>query len=152
MELVFERFVHRGLLDMKARGELASVSYQSNRYYLLDRMEEGRNSKSFNLRPDLVARTNEGKLWILDAKWKLLDERALDGKSGICQSDLYQLLSYATIYRGELANVDRLILVYPEWSGFSVPIRFEYADSPRTPLHVIAAPLDKGKEWSLLLR
>lgn len=151
MEKVFERYVLAELLDMKGRGELRSVRYQSNPYSLLLKLSEGKLISSFNLKPDLVVITARNERLLVDAKWKLLDEDAIDGKNGISQSDLYQMLSYATIYRGESAIVDRLMLVYPKWSRFTSFMKYSYADGARTPLFIIPAPLEGDGAWSLMV-
>jgi len=149
MEKVFERFVYAELLAMQRNGIIRSARYQSNPYFLL-RYDTGSGEKRyFNLKPDFFVKGNAGEKWILDAKWKLLDEDAVDGKNGINQSDLYQLLAYASIYRGEDDAVDRIFLVYPKWSGFSIPIDYSYSDVHVTPLHIIPIPIDGTGQLSL---
>ncbi|OHD81276.1 MAG: hypothetical protein A3J97_00760 [Spirochaetes bacterium RIFOXYC1_FULL_54_7] len=150
MEKVFEHYIYNLLLGMKSRGELASVQYQSNPYYLLSQYQEKRNV-SFNLKPDLVVKTVNGENWIIDAKWKLLDEDCVDGKNQISQMDLYQLLSYVTIYREKSVAIDRLLLVYPRWSKLTRSMQYAYTDIPHTPLHVVPAPIECAEGWSLVV-
>lgn len=141
MEIVFERFVYAALKDLEREGHLSSVSYQASPFWLLKRRIEGLDRRSFNLRPDLTVTTRDGRRLILDAKWKLLEQEAADGKHGISQADLYQLLSYATIYRSTSQPVDGLALVYPAWEGFDETIECRYADTAGTRLVVIPMPL-----------
>jgi len=149
MEKVFERYVYEELLDMKKAGRIRSVRYQSNPYFLLTHTTEGSKRKLFNLKPDIVVKANGGEKWILDAKWKLLDEDSIDCKNGVSQSDLYQLLAYATVYRGEADQISRLFLVYPKWRRFYSSIDYIYSDEHATPLHIIPIPIDGTSRWLL---
>lgn len=149
MEKVFEGYVLQELLDMKHRGEFRSVLSQSSPHYLLYTEGGSNRPRSFNLRPDFVVITDSGERWILDAKWKRLNEGAADGKNGISQADLYQLLSYSSVYRREREEVDCLFLIYPKWRDFSSPVRYQYADETHTPLRVVPFPIEEGAEWKL---
>ena len=68
---------------------------------------------SFNLKSEPVAVTVDNMCLILDAKWKLYDERAGNGKNGASQADLYQFLSYATVCWGQQRPVDLLPQALP---------------------------------------
>ena len=65
--------------------------FQDNRYFLVDNHKK---SKRFNLRPDAVAQ-NERALFVIDAKWKLIDASQSNRKSNykIQEKDMYQLQS-----------------------------------------------------------
>jgi 5-methylcytosine-specific restriction endonuclease McrBC regulatory subunit McrC len=74
--------------------------------------------------------------------WKLLDQEAADGKHGISQADLYQLLSYATIYRPTRHSVENLAIIYPLWERFDDVIKYHYTDEKQVPLSIVPMPLD----------
>ena len=70
------------------------------------------NEPLFRLRPDAViedeSMPSEVPPIIFDTKWKHLEPNADDGKFGVSQSDVYQMLAYAQAY-----DAQRLVLLYP---------------------------------------
>ena len=77
-------------------------------------------------------------MFVLDTKWKALDEGTADRKSGISQADLYQLLSYATVLRStEKAESIVLVLVYPRSETFVSPLKMRFNDKEGTDLLVL---------------
>jgi 5-methylcytosine-specific restriction enzyme subunit McrC len=75
----------------------------------------------FGMRPDLKI-TQDGVSWILDTKWKRLDQtlrgfNKIEGKSsyGLSQSDFYQLFAYGHKY---LNGKGDLVLIYPKTADF----------------------------------
>ena len=76
---------------------------RSTLYHLFDAL-----CGQFKLRPDIViARKNDGAIFVLDTKWKLLSE----GKAnyGISQADMYQMYAYQKKY-----GAQNVTLVYPK--------------------------------------
>lgn len=63
-------------------------------------------------KPDLIVRDGERTVAVLDTKWKALAADPLEGKGGVQEADIYQLMAYARLYRCE-----RLMLLYPAAPG-----------------------------------
>ena len=82
MNKLFEKFVAYQLKDKYN----LPVETQEQKYYLI-------RQDKFILKPDIVIRRNN-KIYILDTKWKKISQDVKD----ISQADLYQMLSYATVY------------------------------------------------------
>jgi 5-methylcytosine-specific restriction enzyme subunit McrC len=76
--------------------------------------------------------------WVLDTKWKLLDEANREGKFGLSQADFYQLYAYGQY----LGGVGEMALIYPRFSRFSQPmVPFKFSEELR--LHVLPFDLDR---------
>lgn len=93
----------------------------------------------FQLKPDLLLEHGETK-WVLDTKWKLLDETDRARKYGLSQSDFYQLFAYGQRY---LAGTGELILIYPQTETFTKPLEPFYFSSELT-LWVMPFDLNTG--------
>lgn len=112
MHDLFERYVALSLRERLVPG--AQLETQPVRFLC---SQEGRGS--FVLRPDIVVHY-EGRKWILDTKWKLLDcEKA---EHGICIQDIYQIYTYGQQWLAGQGGGD-VLLVYPGHAAFpdSVP-------------------------------
>jgi len=131
MEAVFESYV----ADISPRWLIPS--------FHLSKQVQGKTLVShqgkewFRLKPDLTIASNGVPLWILDTKWKLLDDSKNNGKAkyGLAQSDFYQMFAYAEKYLGE-RNGD-LLLIYPMTDSFSEPIQEEFRFSARHSLWIV---------------
>ncbi len=89
----------------------------------------------FQLKPDLLLQ-NDGQSWILDTKWKRINERDRDNKYGLNQSDFYQMLAYGQQY---LENAGDMMLIYPKTKDFTSPLRvFEFSQK----LKLLVCPFD----------
>lgn len=89
----------------------------------------------FQLRPDFVIE-HEGRTWVVDAKWKLLDEADVANNYGLRQEDFYQLFAYGRRY---LSGAGQLVLVFPASDTFRGPLdAFDLQDG----LWLDAIPLD----------
>lgn len=66
---------------------------------------------TFQTKPDIILRRGNRVLTIVDTKWKSLAE-PFEGKGGVSQADVYQLMAYARLYR-----CDDLVLLYPTATG-----------------------------------
>ncbi len=131
MELVFESFVYTCINE---HTHLSDVTYQSMRYYLA---KEG-SDPIFMIKPDIVALSSDRKKrYILDAKWKIIDQENRSDKYGISQSDMYQLLSYAEIYRSNEDMDVELFIVYPKTEMLVDAKTFTYNTRFATKLTVI---------------
>lgn len=118
MESLFEKYVAE-MLARPLRSYGVTVHTQLRGEYLADR------PRAFLLKPDFACKRGQHWLCILDTKWKLIDQYAgynngaADPKAGISQGDMYQLFAYGHKYLG---GRGRLMLIYPQWSGFSTPL------------------------------
>jgi 5-methylcytosine-specific restriction enzyme subunit McrC len=105
MNRLFEEFIGRTLQSaMKDCG--LHVSLQGPRSYALS--EIGTNVPRFMTKPDIVVHCCDTPIMLIDTKWKRLAGTIDDPKRGISQSDVYQTMAYAQIYR-----VKHLMLLYP---------------------------------------
>lgn len=123
MERLFEKYVGIGLRrhfgpPFKVRDQVESkslVSHKGHGYFLL--------------RPDFLVEQSGASRYVLDAKWKLIDEsRSGKGeKYGMSQTDLYQLYAYGHKYLDGQAGERILCLIYPMTENFKSPLAsFDY--------------------------
>lgn len=139
MERLFESYV-ASVLRRQLRGELKT---QASSRYLVNHQPVGEPSskKWFQLKPDLLLKTRYAT-YVMDTKWKLLDENACngDGKYKISQPDMYQLFAYGHKY---MHGKGHMALIYPKHPGFSQPLPcFSYSDE----LHLWAVPFDLDED------
>jgi len=99
--------------------------------------------KLFNMRPDF-AFDFQGRCVIGDAKWKLVDQDAGDGKFGVSQADLYQLYAYGHKYLPQ--NKGQLFLFYPRTEAFRTRQDLHYSDNLRLSLVPVRLP-ENEREW-----
>ncbi|VDG98940.1 5-methylcytosine-specific restriction enzyme subunit McrC [Lysinibacillus sphaericus] len=100
MDRVFEDYIGQTIRKLLANTDL-KVSLQDRGYYLFDRQ--------FALRPDIILRNSEGRVIVVDTKWKLLKNNSRQNY-GISQADMYQMYAYAKKY-----GTNEIVMVYP-WS------------------------------------
>lgn len=111
MEKVFENFVAKQL----RKHTNYKVTTQGKKGIHL--LKEGNKSK-FKLKPDIILESPEdGKTYILDTKWKLVNNTESSSKKNISISDLYQLYAYGKKH----ADTTCLALVYPGHENFQEP-------------------------------
>lgn len=117
MNQLFESYVGTVAKRIFAKHGL-EVSLQGPKRHLA-RVASG--TPVFELKPDIVARGEDGIAFIIDTKWKRLKEQAY--REGVTSTDVYQMYAYSTQY----ASPD-VLLLYPhhrdlgEWR----PRRAEY--------------------------
>lgn len=130
MEKVFENFVGACLRRRLPRGARVRPKVQSQ--YLC---RQGLRRK-FRLEPDFLIEYH-GATWVVDAKWKLLNEADDDDNNyGLNQGDFYQLFAYGKRY---LPEKGQLVLVYPGTETFRTPLeKFDLEDG----LWLDVVPLD----------
>ena len=107
VERVFESYIAQ--LTIQAIPEF-EIGTQETSYWLFDKTEE--TPRAYNLRPDLVLRTNSSTI-IADTKWKMLNYL------GPSQADLYQMYAYYTRYEHQKENVKEVVLIYPYTDEYS---------------------------------
>jgi 5-methylcytosine-specific restriction enzyme subunit McrC len=95
----------------------------------------------FATRPDIVIQRGTKPLIILDTKWKRLRKSGDDGKQGVSQADVYQMMAYGQIY-----DVDRLILVYPHNQELdSIGVQSTHLIARTSNRHLTVATIDLSR-------
>jgi 5-methylcytosine-specific restriction enzyme subunit McrC len=124
MERLFERYVEQWLSKQLAPG--AKLTRQAATADLCSHDGKG----MFRLKPDMLV-DNGQQRWVLDTKWKRIEQRGVKQGYDLSQSDFYQLFAYGHKYRkGE--GMPTLVLIYPCWAGFqrALPV-FDYGGGMR---------------------
>lgn len=132
MERLFERYVGACLRRQVPAGALVGPSQTEH-------LCVHRRAGWFRLKPDYQIRSGAHR-WILDAKWKRVDERGTAASDyGLSQSDFYQMFAYGQRFiegRGDL------YLIYPRTTDFQQPLNvFAFSDELR--LWVLPFDLDR---------
>ena len=126
MNTLFEEFVGRAAQRVSAHHG-AFVHLQGPRNHVLHRAD-GR--PLFATRPDIYWAHPVADI-LVDTKWKRLDASDSDGRMGVSQGDIYQMMAYAHVYPAR-----RMVLLYPHHSGLKKPAgtqaRFSIARSDKT--------------------
>jgi 5-methylcytosine-specific restriction enzyme subunit McrC len=105
MNRLFEEFIGRTLRSAMRDCGL-HVLLQGPRSYALS--EISTNVPRFMTKPDIVIHCGDTPVMVIDTKWKRLAGPIDDPRRGVSQSDVYQTMAYAQIYR-----VKHLMLLYP---------------------------------------
>ena len=129
MEKVFEAYVEASLRRSLPPG--ARLRTQAASHYLCRQGDR----RLFQLRPDFLIE-HEDSVWVVDAKWKLLDVADVQNHYGLSQGDFYQLFAYGCRYR---RGHGRLALVFPKTQRFPEPLETFNLDDG---LLLDALPLD----------
>lgn len=117
MNRLFESYVSADLRRWAWSNNLR-LRTQGPQRYLAHRLDTDQDV--FLMKPDITLLDKENQIvMILDAKWKVLDSE--DRKIGISQTDLYQMLSYATQY-----GCRKLALIYPHQMGMLEMIDLQF--------------------------
>ena len=134
MEKLFERYVADCLRHKVAK--TAKVITQAATEHLCHHD----NNEWFELRPDILVSHGVQK-WILDTKWKRLDQSLSTTKDKylMSQQDMYQMFAYGQRY---LNGAGDMLLIYPKTKDFfrTLPV-FEFSNE----LHLWAVPFDLEK-------
>jgi 5-methylcytosine-specific restriction enzyme subunit McrC len=88
------------------------VSLQGGLMHCLTSLSDGRGV--FQTKPDILIRRGGEVVHVIDTKWKRIASRIEDRKQGVSQSDVYQMMAYAHLYKAP-----RLTLLYPHHEGLS---------------------------------
>ena len=78
---------------------------------------------AFQMKPDITLSSSD-KMFILDAKWKRINENTNDPKRGIIQADMYQLYSYGKKY-----GCEKVALIYPRTDEFENHFHYRFDDN-----------------------
>ncbi len=125
MDQLFEDFVAHNF--RKYQNNFKVQTQASSQY-----MAETENKPVFQMRPDIQLRNNQTQ-FILDTKWKRINEEGKSLKHGISQSDIYQLYAYGKKY-----ECNTVALIYPKTKYFTQPFRYNFDNA----LHLLCLPFD----------
>ena len=128
MEQIFEDYVADGF---RKHQNAFDVKTQSTSHYLATTD----NENVFQMRPDIVLR-NDGTTFILDTKWKRINDPSSNSNHGISQADMYQLFAYGKKY-----GCGTVALIYPQTRYFKKEFRYQFDDK----LRLLCLPFDVAK-------
>lgn len=109
MNTLFEEYIGR-LVCRSLIGTDHTVSLQGGRLFCLT--TDANDRGLFQTKPDILIRRAGVVTHVIDTKWKRISSRIDDPKQGVSQSDIYQMMAYAQLYRAP-----RLTLLYPHHPG-----------------------------------
>lgn len=120
MEKVFENFVAK---QLKKHTSFKVTTQGKKGIHLL---REGNRSR-YKLKPDIILESIDSKeTFILDTKWKLVNDKESQNKHNVSIADLYQLYAYGNKHK----NTSNLALVYPAHENFKEPSnKMHYEDN-----------------------
>lgn len=110
MNDLFEAYIAALARRALRNSDLAAHSQGGLRYCLMEEGEHGR--KRFQTRPDILIERDGQTVMVIDTKWKLIGRNPEDKKRGVSQSDVYQMMAYARLYRCR-----EVMLLYPHHAG-----------------------------------
>jgi 5-methylcytosine-specific restriction enzyme subunit McrC len=108
MNDLFEAYVAALLRNALAPLGFDVIVQGGLRHCLQERTDDTPGRLLFQTKPDIMVRKNGQILLVMDTKWKRLTPAHRDPKRGVSQSDIYQMMAYARLYR-----CPRLMLLYP---------------------------------------
>jgi len=80
------------------------------RYCLMEEAEGGK--QRFQTTPDILVKRDGKVVSLIDTKWKMIGRNPEDKKRGVSQSDVYQMMTYARLYKCR-----DVMLLYPHHAG-----------------------------------
>jgi 5-methylcytosine-specific restriction enzyme subunit McrC len=110
MNDLFEAYIAALVRRALRNGDLTVHSQGGLRYCLLEEGEGGK--QRFQTTPDILIRRDGQTVMLIDTKWKLIGRNPEDKKRGVSQSDVYQMMAYARLYRCQ-----EVMLLYPHHAG-----------------------------------
>lgn len=128
MNKLFEEYIGR-LVVRAMMGTGYRVSLQGGRRHCLTHHDSGR--EAFLTRPDILINRGSQVVHVIDSKWKRISRWIRDPKQAVSQSDVYQMMAYAHLYKAP-----RLTLLYPHHADLpevdGVQERFQITDQATT--------------------
>jgi 5-methylcytosine-specific restriction enzyme subunit McrC len=110
MNDLFEAYIAALARKALQGSDLTVLSQGGLRYCLMEEGEGGR--PRFQTTPDILIKRNGQVQMVIDTKWKLVGRNPEDKKRGVSQSDVYQMMAYARLYRCR-----EVMLLYPHHAG-----------------------------------
>lgn len=121
MNDLFEAYIAALARRALRNSDLTVHSQGGLRYCLMEEGEDGR--QRFQTSPDILIKRDAQILMVIDTKWKLIGRNPEDKKRGVSQSDVYQMMAYARLYRCK-----EVMLLYPHHAGLGAEaIKTAYA-------------------------
>lgn len=74
--------------------------------------DEKQGGELFRTKPDILIKRSDDVVMVIDTKWKMVGRDPEDKKRGVSQSDVYQMMAYARLYRCQ-----EVMLLYPHHAG-----------------------------------
>ena len=112
MEKIFEDYVGKKLRREAIRnGVVNRVDLQARGQWLF-------NGRQIALRPDILCTHHDGRLVVLDTKWK-----RVFGRKDLSPADMHQMYAYGQRYRAENEELQRVVLLYPWHEGVKPGLR-----------------------------
>lgn len=112
MNDLFEAYIAALARRALRNSDLTVHSQGGLRYCLMEDGEDGR--KCFQTTPDILIKRHGQTVMVIDTKWKMIGRNPEDKKRGVAQSDVYQMMAYARLYR-----CPEVMLLYPHHTGLS---------------------------------
>lgn len=79
----------------------------------IDCLKDERHGRGlFRTKPDILIKRGHDTVMVIDTKWKLIGRNPEERKRGVSQSDVYQMMAYARLYRCR-----EVMLLYPHHVG-----------------------------------
>ena len=72
------------------------------------------SEKLFKIKPDIVVKSEEKVIHVIDTKWKHLKPKSEDHQMGVSSADVYQMMTY-----GQLHDSQQLTLLFPHNSNLT---------------------------------
>jgi 5-methylcytosine-specific restriction enzyme subunit McrC len=142
MERIFEDYIGYGF---KKYCQSATVTLQEKKIALVN---EHVGSAKFKLKPDIIISGTSN--FIIDTKWKIIDQTKSKENYKISQADMYQLYAYGKKYGTILKASPKLILLYPQQDTFDRPLSF-FRYEEGLELEVIPVDLNNSLEETITL-
>ena len=139
MEMVFEDFLVDAFRRHQNAYEVSAQKPQrpfAKRVALAASNDPGtlESTAVFTMKPDIALMQRGDVCFVLDAKWKTIN----NPKHDIAQSDIYQLYSYGRKY-----GCRTVALIYPRTAQFQDPLRYDFDDKVTgQPLSLWCFPFD----------
>ena len=147
MNALFEEYVGR-LVTRALVGTEFRITLQGGRLFCLTSLEEER--AVFQTKPDILIWKAGQVAHVIDTKWKRISARIDDPKQGVSQSDVYQMMAYAHLYKAP-----KLTLLYPHHDGLGanegVQAQFRITGQ-ETVLETASVDVANGKDLVARLR
>jgi 5-methylcytosine-specific restriction enzyme subunit McrC len=141
MNALFEEYIGR-LVSRALAGSEFRVTLQGGRLFCLTSLEDDR--AVFQTKPDILIWRTGHVAHVIDTKWKRISARIDDPKQGVFQTDVYQMMAYAHLYKAP-----RLTLLYPHHAGLGddegIHARFRVTGQ-ETVLETASFDISKGKD------
>lgn len=149
MNDLFEAYIAALIRKALQDSGLTVHSQGGLRYCLMEEGEGGR--PRFQTTPDILIQQDGQVVMVIDTKWKLIGLNPEDKRRGVSQSDVYQMMAYARLYRSP-----EVMLLYPHHVGLGPnPLNVGYdmmEGDERLRIASVDLVTDKGKIVQRLAR